>query len=110
MKNPLIFIKHILESIKIIEGYLGDASKEEFMKDTKLQDAIIRRLEVIGEAVKNIPSELREKYPKVPWQTIAGTRDKLTHHYFGVDLELVWLVLKEDLIELKMNVKRILDS
>lgn len=109
-KDHLIFIKHVLGSIEIIENYLGNISKEDFMKDQKLQDAVIRRLEVIGEAVKNIPYELREKYPKIPWQGIAGTRDKLTHHYFGIDLELIWNVTKDDLPVLKKEIKKILDK
>ena len=109
-KNPLIFIKHILESIKIIEDYLDNISKEGFMEEQKLQDAVIRRLEVIGEAVKNISSELKEKYPEIPWQSIAGTRDKLTHHYFGVDLELVWNVVIEELPKLKKEMEKILGN
>jgi uncharacterized protein with HEPN domain len=109
-KDPLIFLFHINESIQKIERFLGKGTKEEFLKDEELQDAIVRRLEVIGEAVKNLPLAFRNKYSNVPWSDIAGMRDKLTHHYFGINLEVVWKVLGEDISSLKENVVKIIEK
>ena len=83
-----MLVEHVLESIERIEEYTAGVTKEEFLKSTLLQDAVIRRLEVIGEAVKNMPEEIKARYPDVPWRQIASMRDVLIHKYFGVDLEL----------------------
>jgi len=80
----------VLECIELIEKYTGGKSKEEFLKSIQLQDAVIRRIEIIGEAVKNIPEGIKKSYQDIPWKKIAGMRDILIHEYFGVDLELTW--------------------
>ncbi len=107
-KDPRIFLKHILESIKEIEEFIKGISEEEFSRDIKTQDAVVRRIEIIGEAVKNLPLSFRKKYPEVEWREIAAMRDKLTHHYFGIEMSIVWETSKKDLPKLKKQVSKIL--
>ena len=107
-KDPKIFIEHILESILKIESFSKGLTRENFFKDELRQSAVIRQLEIIGEAAKNIPESFRIKYSIIEWKKIAGTRDKLSHGYFGVDLSTVWDVIKDDLPELKKNIEKII--
>ncbi len=107
-KDPLIFLKHIIESIEKIESFSNNLSKSQFLKDELRQSAVIRQLEIIGEAVKNLPIDFINKYPPIPWSDIAGLRDKLIHHYFGVDLELTFDVVKTKLPNLKTEIKKII--
>lgn len=106
-REPGVFIKHILECIELIEKYTQGKTKREFLKSTSLQDAVIRRIEIIGEAVKNIPDKTKKKYPNTPWKKIAGMRDILIHEYFGIDLDLTWEVVKRDIPELKEKMLKI---
>ena len=105
-KDPLVFIEHILENINLIEES-KTSSKEGLEKNKTLQNAILRELEIIGEAVKNLPKSFTEKYPQVQWKQIAGLRDKIIHHYFGVDLNLVWDVINSDIPKLKKEILEI---
>ncbi len=108
MKDDDVFLKHVLDSINQIEEYVDGMGYEDFVSNRLVQDGVVRQLEIIGEATKNLSPELREKYPKTPWEDIAGMRDKLIHHYFGVDLEVVWDTVEKDLPALKKQVKKIL--
>jgi len=109
-KDPLIFLEHILESIQNIENFSKGLSEKSFMNDELRQSAIVRQIEIIGEAVKNLPDSLKNKYANVSWKEIVGTRDKMVHHYFGVDLDIVWDIVKKNLPRLKKDIKDILDK
>ncbi len=102
-----LFIEDILNSIKNIEEFSKNLDKDKFSKDNLRQSAIIRQLEIIGEAVKNIPTSFREKYPRIAWKDIAGFRDILSHAYFGVNLDRVWKIIERDLPKLKEEISRI---
>jgi uncharacterized protein with HEPN domain len=96
-----LFLQHILDAIERIETYLEGVERERFDTFPMLQDAVIRQLQVIGEAVRRLSAELRTNYPTVPWKMITGMRNKLVHDYFGIDLDAVWLTAQRDLPDLK---------
>jgi len=106
-KNPEVFIEHILECMELIQKYLKNATKAEFLDSKQLQDSVIRRIEIIGEAVKNIPAGLKVKYRGIPWKQMAGMRDILIHEYFGIDLELTWKVAVKDMPGIKNKISKI---
>src|SRR4030042_1378907 len=108
MKRDIgLFIEDILNSIKNIEEFSKNLNKEKFSRDNLRQSAIIRQLEIIGEAVKSIPNSFREKYPKIAWKDIAGLRDVLSHAYFGVNLDRVWKIIESELPKLKEELNKI---
>lgn len=107
MKDERVYLWHIRDAINDIKGYaaVGEAA---FLADRMRQDAVIRKLEIVGEAVKRISEATRARRPEIPWKQIAGMRDRLTHHYFGVDLGLVWRVVERDLQPLNLAVDELL--
>lgn len=109
-RDETIYLKHIRDAILRIEHYVERVDEEGFLKHPLIQDGVIRQIEIIGEAVKHLDREFRALYRDVPWQDIAGTRDKLIHDYFGVDLEKVWLMVVQDIPVLKMQIKQMLDD
>ena len=106
-KESLIFIEHILENITKIESFSKNLSKRELDNNEMVQYAIIRAIEIIGEAVRNLPMSFREKYPEIPWREIVGTRDKVIHHYFGINFEIVWDIIEKDIPQLKLKILKI---
>ena len=102
------YIEDILEAMTNAIEFTKDMSYDEFVKDTKTVYAVIRAIEIIGEAVKNIPEDIRKKYPDIPWRSMAGMRDKVIHAYFGVKIERVWEVVKRDIPNLKPKFEKML--
>ena len=99
-----LFLSDILESIKRIEEYTAGLTFEDFEKNNIVSDAVVRNLEIIGEAAKNIPSEIAQRSPLIPWKKIIGFRNIVIHAYFTVDLKNVWYIIKEQLPELKISI------
>ncbi|MCB5272378.1 MAG: DUF86 domain-containing protein [Candidatus Cloacimonetes bacterium] len=107
-RDDFIYVQHILEAIEQISAYIDGIDKAAFRTDRMRQDAVIRQLEIIGEATKNISADLRNAYPDIPWKDMAGMRDVLIHHYFGVDIGAVWRTATEDAIALEQQISEIL--
>lgn len=110
MKSHRTLAKHILDSISSIEQYTNQLTKEEFLSNFMVQDAVVRNLEIIGEASKNIPADVKEKFPHIPWRDINAMRNKLIHEYFRVDAETVWNVVQFELNDLKKHAHSILND
>jgi uncharacterized protein with HEPN domain len=102
------FLNDIREAARRIKAYTAAMTYDQFLADIKTQDAVVRNLEIIGEATKGISSALRAKYPEMPWKGMTGIRDKLIHHYFGVNLDIVWDVVTVELPALERQVEGIL--
>ena len=109
-RDVQLYLRDMWESMMLLEDYIAGLSRDTFMSDRQLQDSVIRRLEVIGEAARNVDDEYRRNHPAIPWREIAGFRDVLIHGYFGVKLDRVWDVVKKDLPELKKNLEPLLSD
>ena len=107
MKDPAVYLRHIRDAIARIGKYTAQG-RNAFFEDSMVQDAVIRNLEVIGEAVRSLPPELKRRHPKIPWRSITALRNVLIHEYFGVDLEIVWRVVQRRIPTLKCHVEAML--
>lgn len=105
LKQPKEYLKHVLDEIKFLLISSGDITEDKFMRDETLQRAYSRSLEIIGEATKQLPKDFTNKYPEIDWGSMAGMRDKLIHHYFGVDYAIVWDVVKNELPKLEPQIQ-----
>ena len=109
-RDIVIFLQDIVESAEFVQSYIQGISEGEFYQSTEKQDAILHRIQIIGEAAKNIPDEHRQEWPHVPWRAIAGMRDIIVHEYFGITLSMIWKLAVEDVPVLRDQVKEILES
>ncbi|MDO8512339.1 MAG: DUF86 domain-containing protein [bacterium] len=106
-KDIQILLGYILDSVEELEKHVTDLSHEDFLQSTLVQDAVMRRLEIIGEAVNNLPDKLKADNSEIPWRDIADMRNLLIHEYFGVDIELVWETVQKDIPPLKKKIQEL---
>lgn len=104
-KNDTVFLNHILEALNYIQDYISDQNYETFLRRRIVQDAIVRRLEIVGEAAYNLSENLKEQYPEISWHEIIGMRNRLIHAYFDVALEVVWDIVNHDVPRLKKQIE-----
>lgn len=107
-RNTIVYLRDILDNMNLAVEFVEDHTYDEFTEDRKTVYAVLRCLEVVGEAAKNVPSPVRERYPAVPWKDMAGMRDRLIHLYFGVSHEKVWRAVKEDIPAIKPLIEQTL--
>ncbi len=105
-----LYINDVIENISLAEKFVKQLDYQAFVADKEKNYAVVRCIEIIGEAVKNVPEAVRLRYPDIPWRKMAGMRDKVIHSYLGVDYRIVWQVVTHDLPALKKHFKRIVDE
>jgi uncharacterized protein with HEPN domain len=108
--SPVEYLRHILDETEFLTNRLRGVSKEDFLTDETLKRAAVRSLEIIGEAVKKIPDDFRNRYSAVEWRAIAGMRDRLVHDYLGVDYDIVWDAIAAKVPGLSVSVKQIIEQ
>lgn len=109
-RNHKLFLQDIIDACKHIQQFVLNIEFAEFQRDEKTSSAVIQKFEIIGEAVKNIPLFIKEKYPDIQWKNMAGMRDRLIHGYFGIDYFIVWETIKSDVPEIISSISHILDD
>ena len=110
MRDPRLYLKDILEAMEAIERFVGGMNFETFEDDDMRVSAVIQKFEIIGEASKNVPKSIKQKYTSIPWSDMAGMRDRLIHFYFGIKYDLVWNTIKQDIPEVKPLIREILEE
>ncbi len=106
-RKASLYIKDITDAITKIEQFIEGMDFNDFIQDDKTASAVVRKIEIIGEATKQLPKEVRDRFPEIPWTSMAKTRDKIIHFYHGVDYEIIWEIIKKDLPSLKMQLLKI---
>jgi uncharacterized protein with HEPN domain len=109
-KEPVEYLRHIAEECSYILSVSTDLSKEAFFNDETLKRAIVRSLEIIGEATKKVSTEFKEKYSSIQWKSMAGLRDRLIHDYFGINYSIVWDVVTNKIPELNSKIQEVLNN
>lgn len=108
-RDDTVYLRHILDAIHQIRTYLEHVSEEKFLQTPLLQDAVVRQLEIIGEASRNLSDNLHQSHPKIPWQQVIALRNRLTHAYFSINYQTVWEIIQVDLPYLEQQIKAILN-
>jgi uncharacterized protein with HEPN domain len=108
MRDYRLFLKDIISAMECIEKFVEDMSLDQFVSDLKTSSAVIRQFEILGEATKHIPDQLKNRYPEIPWKRMAGMRDRLIHAYFGISHRLVWDAIKIEIPSLKPKLQQML--
>jgi len=109
-RSPLEYLRHMRDEAEYLASQAGGLDKGRFLRDGTAQRAFVRSLEVLGEAAKRVPPDLRERYPGIDWKAICGMRDRLIHDYLGVDYEIVWDAAERKAPELKLELDRIMEK
>ncbi len=109
-RDHRLFIKDIIDAMESIEKFVEGMSFENLLNDDKTSSAVIRKFEIIGEAARNIPDWITQKYPEVPWKRMIGMRNRLIHAYFGIDYKLVWNAIKIEIPRVKHRLQKILED
>lgn len=107
-RDDTVYLHHILDAIDLIEEYTKGMSENEFLSNSMAHDAVVRQIEIIGEAARNISDEFQEKHSKLPWGRMTGIRNKIIHEYFNINYAIVWDTVKDDLALLKKSIKKTL--
>lgn len=109
-REDTVILQDIVEAIERVETYTKGMSYQQFISDRKTQDAVVRNLEIVGEATKNLTEKTKQQNPDVSWKSMAGMRDKLIHDYFGVNYDVVWTIINEDLEELSSSLELVIEK